>query len=130
MTKEKAITPLTLATAAVFTALVCVATMIFSIYVPATEGFFNIGESMIFITAILFGPVAGAFAGGVGSALADILLGFGHYAPGTLIIKACEGAIVGMLRKRNPRFDSPRGNMKLRRYSKGRFTLTSSSISL
>ena len=85
---------------AVFTALVFVATMVFSVYVPQTRGFFNIGEVMVFTTALLFGPIAGAFAGGVGSMLADIFLGFGYYAPATLIIKACEGGLVGFLARR------------------------------
>ncbi len=82
---------------AVFTALVFVATTVFSVYVPQTRGFFNIGEIMVFTTALLLGPIIGAFAGGVGSMLADIFLGFGHYAPATLIIKACEGGLVGLI---------------------------------
>lgn len=98
--------PLNLGATAVFTALVCAATMVFSIYVPATQGFFNIGESMVFLSALLFGPFVGAFAGGVGSMLADLLLGYPHYAPATLIIKACEGAVVGVLKSRNPKFIS------------------------
>jgi uncharacterized membrane protein len=106
MLKEKTISPVSLAVTAVFTALVCVVTIIFSIYVPATQGFFNIGESMVFLSALLFGPFVGAFAGGVGSMLADLLLGYPHYAPATLIIKACEGAVVGALKKRNPKFSS------------------------
>lgn len=84
----------------VFTALVFVATTVFSVYVPQTRGFFNIGEIMVFTTALLLGPTIGAFAGGVGSMLADIFLGYGHYAPATLIIKACEGALVGFLARR------------------------------
>ena len=91
---------------AVFTALVCVVTMIFSIYIPATQGFFNVGESMVFLSAILFGPFVGAFAGGFGSMLADLLLGYPHYAPATLIVKACEGAVVGALMKKTPKFKS------------------------
>jgi uncharacterized membrane protein len=82
---------------AVFTSLVCAATMIFSINVPATKGYFDIGEVMVYTTALLFGPWVGAFAGGIGSMFADILLGYSYYAPATLIIKACEGAIVGVL---------------------------------
>lgn len=108
MSKERAISPFNLAVTAVFTALVCVATMIFSIYVPATHGFFNIGESMVFLSAILFGPFVGGFAGGVGSMLADLLLGYPHYAPATLVVKACEGAVVGALKKRNPKLISKR----------------------
>ena len=106
MTWKKAMSPFNLTVTAVFTALVCVATMIFSIYIPATKGFFNIGESMVFLSALFFGPFIGAFAGGVGAALADLLLGFPHYAPATIIVKACEGAVVGALKKRNPKFSS------------------------
>ena len=67
--------------ASISTALVCVATMLFQVYVPATRGFFNIGESMVFLSALLFGPFVGAFAGGIGSMLADLLLGYYYYAP-------------------------------------------------
>ena len=95
-----------LAVTAVFTALVCAATIVFSIYVPSTQGFFNIGESMVFLSALLFGPFVGAFAGGVGAMIADIFLGYPHYAPATLLIKACEGYVVGTLKSRNPRFSN------------------------
>jgi len=98
--------PFDLAVTAIFTALVCIATMIFSINVPATQGFFNIGESMVFLSALLFGPFVGAFSGGVGSMLADLLLGFPYYAPATLLVKACEGAVAGALKKRNPKLSS------------------------
>ena len=98
--------PFTIAAAAIFTAFVCVATIIFSMYVPSTEGFFNIGESMVFLSALLFGPYVGAFSGGVGSMLADLILGYPHYAPATLIIKGCEGFIVGFLSRHNPSLSS------------------------
>jgi uncharacterized membrane protein len=91
---------------AVFTSLVFVATTIFSIYVPQTRGFFNIGETLVYITALLFGPLVGAFAGGFGSMFADLFLGYPHYAPATLIIKACEGAVVGLLAQRRLKFSS------------------------
>jgi uncharacterized membrane protein len=85
---------------AVFTALIAAATMVFSIYVPATRGYFNIGETMVYTTALLFGPIIGAVAGGVGSMISDFMLGYPQYAFGTLIIKAAEGAIVGYLGSR------------------------------
>jgi len=99
-------TTIRIAATAIFTSLVFVATTIFSIYVPQTKGFFNIGETMVYATALLFGPVVGAFAGGFGSMLADLFLGYHHYAPATLIIKACEGAVVGVLNQRRLRFHS------------------------
>ncbi len=82
---------------AIFTALTTVATISFSVYVPATKGYFNLGEVMVYTTAILLGPFIGAVAGGVGSMLADIILGYHIYAPGTLVIKGVEGFIVGLL---------------------------------
>ncbi len=106
MSRKKVTSTVNLATTAIFTALVCVATVIFSIYVPATHGFFNVGESMVFLAALLFGPVVGAFAGGVGSMFADVFLGYLHYAPATLVVKACEGAVVGWLKKSNPKLVS------------------------
>jgi len=99
---------------AVFIALVCICTMIFSIYVPATKGYFNVGEVMVYTTAILFGPIIGAVAGGVGSALADVFLGYGIYVPATLSIKASEGAVVGLLGRRVLELDSTR---KLRKFA-------------
>jgi len=84
----------------VFTALVCVATISFTVYVPSTRGYFNIGETMVYTAALLFGPFVGAFAGGFGSMLADIFLGYYYYAPATLIIKAAEGFVVGFLSRK------------------------------
>ncbi|MFX1562504.1 MAG: ECF transporter S component [Promethearchaeota archaeon] len=83
--------------AALMAALCCVMTMIFQIYVPATYGYFNLGEVGVYIAALLFGPIIGAIAGGIGSMLADILLGYPHYALATLIIKGLEGFAVGYL---------------------------------
>lgn len=89
--------PLKVSLTAIFTALTAVATMSFTIYVPATRGYFNLGEVMVYTTAILLGPFIGAVAGGVGSMLADLMLGYHIYAPATLIIKGVEGFIVGFL---------------------------------
>ena len=80
---------------ATFTALVFAATAIIAVETPATRGFFNFGETMVYTAALLGGPFIGAFAGGIGSSLADLYLGYAHYAPGTLIIKGVEGLIVG-----------------------------------
>lgn len=95
-----------LSIAAVFTALTTAVTMVFSISVPQTRGFFNVGETMVYVSAFLFGPFVGALSGGVGSMIADILLNYPHYAPATLIIKACEGGVVGALARKRIKFSS------------------------
>lgn len=86
---------------AIFTALVTVATVVISVYFPPTRGYFNLGETMIYFTALAFGPLVGAVAGGIGSMLADIILGFIGFAPGTLLIKAAEGYAAGYLARRS-----------------------------
>ena len=91
------VTAVIIAEGAVFAALVAVATFLFVIPIPATTGYFNLGETIIYIAALLFGPFVGAFAGG-GASIADILVpGGAIFAPGTLVIKALEGFTVGFL---------------------------------
>src|SRR5207253_5936047 len=65
----------TITVTAVFTALVFLSTYLFQIPIPATQGYFNLGDIMIFITALTFGSRVGGFAGGIGSALSDALGG-------------------------------------------------------
>jgi len=88
-----------LAVASVSAALVCITTIFFRIDIPATSGYFNIGEAIIYVTALLFGSYVGGIAGGLGAALAD-LLGYPVFAPGTLVIKGLEGVIVGFLNRK------------------------------
>jgi len=89
-----------LCAAGVFTGIVCMATLVLKIDIPATQGYFNLGDSMIYVAALLFGPVVGGIAGGLGASLADIITGALWYAPGTFAIKAIEGLIVGYLMQR------------------------------
>ena len=83
--------------AALFAALTCVATSVIHVPIPATNGYINLGDGMVLLGAFLLGPVYGAAAGGLGSMLADLLLGYAAYAPGTLIIKAAMGLCAGLL---------------------------------
>lgn len=85
------------AVAGVSTALVAVATRAINIPVPATGGYINLGDTMVMFVAMVFGPVIGAFAGGVGSALGDVISGYPGWAPVTLIIKGIEGLVVGYI---------------------------------
>jgi len=90
--------PAIIAVTAIFTAIIfIIISQIPPIPIPATSGYFNLGETAIYVAALLFGPFVGAFAGGIGAALSDVYLGFAHFAPGTLIIKGAQGAVVGLL---------------------------------
>lgn len=87
-----------IATAAIFAALVAAATLVFIIPIPATSGYFNLGETLIYAAALLFGPLTGAVAG-AGASIADALVA-PQFAPGTFTIKAIEGFLVGFLTKK------------------------------
>lgn len=101
--------PRTVAEAAIFTAFVAAATMAFTLAIPANpNGYFNLGEVMVYVCALLMGPYVGAFAGGLGSAISDVALGFAYYAPGTLVIKGAEGFVVGYLSSKGSRTLSER----------------------
>ncbi len=82
-----------------FVVLVTVATMIIPIPVPG-GGFFNFGDVMIVFIGLHAGRKAGAIAGGIGSAIADLLL-FPLFAPITLIVKGLEGYLCGLAHGRS-----------------------------
>ena len=70
---------------ALFAALVYVATSIIRYPTFGTQGYINIGDSIVLLSAWLIGY--GALAAGIGSALADLLAQYVTYVPGTFIIK-------------------------------------------
>ena len=80
---------------AIMTALATVMTLIIQIPYPGTSGYFNFGDTMVMLGGLLLGPVGGFFAGGVGSALADLISGYTFYVPITLVAKGFEGMAVG-----------------------------------
>lgn len=84
---------------ALFAAIIMLATMI---YIPlgGGGGYLNPGDSMIYAAAWFLGPLAAA-AAAIGSALADIILGYAIYAPATFVIKGLMGLAVGILIKRH-----------------------------
>ena len=82
--------------AALLAALCCVATMAIQIPSPA-NGFVNLGDCFVLLAAWLLGPWYGAAAAGIGSMLADLLAGYAHYAPGTLVIKALMALVAALI---------------------------------
>lgn len=81
--------------AALFTALATVATAMISI--PLPHGFANLGDAVVLLCGGLLGGPLGILAAGVGSALADMLLGFTVYAPATFVIKGAMAAVFWLL---------------------------------
>ena len=77
-------------------ALTCVLTMVVRIPTP-TKGYLNLGDAAVLLSGWLLGPIWGSVAGGVGSALADLLSGYPVYVPGTLVIKATMAFLVSLV---------------------------------
>lgn len=82
--------------ASLMAALVAVGTMLIQVPTP-TKGYIHIGDSLVYLCGILLGPLWGGLAAGLGSMLADLLSGFGVYAPATLVIKGLDAFIAGQV---------------------------------
>ncbi|MGY5854437.1 MAG: ECF transporter S component [Candidatus Thorarchaeota archaeon] len=82
---------------AILTALTTVATIVIAIPFPTSTGYLNFGDALVMLSGFLLGPVGGFIAGGVGSALGDVALGYYHFAPITLVVKGCEGLAIGLV---------------------------------
>ncbi len=81
-------------------ALVFAATVLVKIPVPAAGGYVHPGDAFVLIAGIALGPLWGAAAAGVGSALADLLGGYAAYVPATLIIKGAVALLAALLNRR------------------------------
>lgn len=80
-------------------ALVTVLTALIHIPIPGTQGYVNPGDAVLIFSGLLLGPLFGAVSGGLGSALADLLLGYTAYVPITLFVKGLEGYFAGLMMK-------------------------------
>ena len=65
--------------------------------IPGPVGPFNIGDAVIMVTAIILGRNSGMVAGALGSAAADIAMGYTMFSPFTLVVKGLEGYITGTI---------------------------------
>ena len=78
----------TLLTAAIFAALEFVVTYLVSFPIPVIQGaYVNAGDVVLYLGAALLGGPWQALAAGIGSMLADLMLGSAVYAIPTLLIK-------------------------------------------
>ena len=72
--------------AALMAALCTIMTMVIQVPSPM-QGYVNLGDCAVLMSAWVLGPLYGGAAVGIGSALADLLSGYAHYVPGTFAIK-------------------------------------------
>lgn len=86
--------------AALFAALACAATFAIKIPTPGTGGYIHPGDAIVILSGVMLGPVYGALAAGVGSAMADVLGGYFLYAPITFLIKGIVALLCGVVYRR------------------------------
>ena len=97
--KENKWTFATTAIVAGLIALSAIATMVIRIPIPATTGYFNIGDVFVVLAGLWLGPLAGLLVGGLGPTIADAI-GFPVFIPATMVTKGLEGLLVGLIASR------------------------------
>ncbi len=99
MSDKKKFNTLRLTNAAISTAIIFLVTRFIQIPIPL--GYFNIGNVVILLICLLIPTHDAAFAGGVGSALAD-LTSYPVYTLPTLVIKSAMVYLFNAVLKINP----------------------------
>lgn len=82
---------------AVSIAMVVALIIVVPVPIPVTGGYTHPGAIGEMFIALAFGPVVGLVAAGAGAAIADLLLGYGSFAPLSLIAHGVFGLIAGYL---------------------------------
>ncbi len=82
--------------AGLFAAMVTVGTMIIQIPV-GVSGYIHLGDSMIYLSGVILGPVLAPICSGLGSFLADMMSGYAVYAVPTFIIKGLDALVVALV---------------------------------
>ena len=81
---------------AAFATLAFIGTIILRIPIPATGGYFNLGDTFVMLAGLLYGPLVGGLVGMIGPAAADAV-GYPPYILATAIVKGLEGLAVGYI---------------------------------
>ena len=87
---------------AAFATLAFLGTTVIRIPIPASGGYFNLGDTFVMAAALLYGPVVGGLVGAIGPAMADAL-GFPQFILATAVVKGIEGLVIGLLAGAKPR---------------------------
>jgi uncharacterized membrane protein len=83
-------------------ALVFIATKFINLRLPISinGGLIHLGNTMLFMAAIVFGKRKGALAGSIGMALFDMVSGWMIWAPFTFVVRGVMGYIIGSISHR------------------------------
>ena len=97
--KKSKITARDLAENGLLIALVFISTRFINIRLPlaSTGGLVHLGNTMLFISAIVFGNKKGAVAGAFGMGLFDLLSEWAIWTPFTFVVRGVMGYIIGSI---------------------------------
>ena len=84
-----------LAAAGVLAAGTVLLTVFASVPMPGGQGYINLGDAGVLLTAYMLGGGWGFLCAGLACALADVLLGWSVYAPASFVIKGCVALLAG-----------------------------------
>ena len=87
----------TIALVGIMAAATCVFTLLVRIPMAPTRGYIHLGDVAANFAALAFGPWLGLAVAGGGTALADLLGGYPHWAPLTFLIHGLQGFVVGYI---------------------------------
>ena len=93
----RSLSPAMIGLVAVLIALTTVLTVVPPKFLTTAKGYFNLSDVMITFSSLIFGPWVGMITGGVGTALADLYVGFAPFAPLSFIAHGTEGFLIGWL---------------------------------
>jgi uncharacterized membrane protein len=85
---------------ATLTGLAAFGTVLIRVPVPATTGYFNIGDVFVVWAGLWLGPTGGLIVGALGPTMADAI-GFPQFILATTVTKGLEGLLVGLIAYRS-----------------------------
>ncbi len=88
-------------TTAIFIALTTFFTIVIKIPVSPAMGYVNLGDFIILLATLAFGMTTGVLSAALGSSLADLLLGYGAFAPFTFVVKGLMALCMGLFLKKS-----------------------------
>lgn len=80
---------------AMLTALACVLTIVPK--VPIGSGYVHFGDCIIYVAAMILGPIPGAIVGAIGHSLADFISGYPYSVYRHLLLKDIMGFAIGKI---------------------------------
>lgn len=85
-----------LVTLSILAAMTALLTLVYHIPIMQTEGYIHLGDSVIYLTAFLFGGPSAALVGAVGGGIADLLVAPVYCIP-TIIVKSLMALAAGFV---------------------------------